>query len=564
MYVLGFNCYVFNSAAVLLRDGVPVAAAQQERFDRNRHTGEFPKDAIAYCLAQEGIGLKDVDHVAFHWRPFHDFHRRLGQIARGMPASLRFWNSHGGRWWNMIRAPEDLRRHFPEATKQRPRFWRVRHHLCHGSSAFFCAPFDEAAILTVDGSGEMATTTLAHGRGSEIETLGEVYFPHSLGYLYVSLTHYLGFKPDSDEYKVMALSALGQPTFRKDFEEIVTLEGEGSFRLDLDYFGFQHGIRDPWVSPRFIERFGPLRRRGEPLEQRHYDIAFALQKRVEDVVLHLARGLKARTGSRNLAYAGGVALNSVLNTRLREELGFDEVFVQPGANDAGTALGAALYVWRHHLKQDTRCDFRSAALGPAFPDEACQAALAGRPHEVLGEEALLERTAKALAAGKVVGWFQGRMEFGPRALGHRSILADPRPAEMKDRINAKVKHREGFRPFAPAVPLEEASTFFDSTRPSPFMLYVVPIREAWVDRLAAVAHVDGTARLQTVEREVDPLFWGLLRAFEKESGVPVILNTSFNVMGEPIVCTPEDAVACYDGTGIDALALGPCWVEKPE
>lgn len=564
MLILGFNCYVFNSAATLVEDGRVVAAAHEERFTRERHTGEFPENAIRYCLEQAGAGVDDLDYVAFHWRPLHRFHRRLAQIAGELPDSLRYYGSHGGRWWNMVTSGRDFARRFPGRGRPRYRFVRFGHHLCHAASAYLTSPFDEAAILTVDGSGEIASTTWSVGRGSTITPLREILYPQSLGYYYVALTHYLGFQPDSDEYKVMALASFGGPAAYETFQRIIRLEPDGGYAIDLSYFNYQKGRRDPWVSDRLIRELGPVRQRGEPLTAHHQDVAWAMQRRLEDVVLHMAGQLHARTGLDRLCFAGGTALNSVLNQRLVEASPFREVFVQPAANDAGTPIGSALYLYNAVLGQPRRYVMRDAALGPAYGAGECRAALeaAGLRYEELGQDGIVSRVAELIAEGKVVGWFQGRMEMGPRALGHRSILADPRRAEMKAIINEKVKHREPFRPFAPSVLAEAAHEFFECDRPSPFMLFVHRIRPEKLGVIPAVAHVDGTARTQTVDREVDPLYWRLIHAFGERTGVPVLLNTSFNVMGEPIVCTPRDAIACFRSTDIDALALGDFLVLK--
>ncbi len=559
MKILGFNCNVFNSAAALVVEGRVVAAAQEERFTRRRHTGEFPEHAIRYCLTEAGLELNELDAVSFHWRPFHHFHRRMWQIARNLPHSLRFYESHGRRWLDMITVPYRLRRQFGAGSDgAHYGFHRVQHHVCHAASAFLASPFDEAALLTVDGSGEMASCTLGIGRGSEIRLITETFFPHSFGYLYAALTHYLGFLPDSDEYKVMALASYGTPACWEPFRRLVTCHAPGSFRLDLSYFNFQRGIRDPWVTPRFVREFGPIRRPSEPLCQRHYDIAWALQRALENAVLQIAHDLHRRTGLRRLCYAGGTALNAVLNARLVRETPFEDVFVQPAANDAGTAIGSALYVDHAVLGNPRRYVMQSAALGPSYSDGACRRALtvAGLEGRELQDHERAREVAQLLADGKVVAWFEGRMEVGPRALGHRSILADPRRSEMKDVINAKVKHREGFRPFAPAVLVEATQDYFDWDRPSPFMLFVAKVLPERRATIPAVLHVDGTARLQTVDRSSNPPFRELLEAFASLTGVPVLLNTSFNVMGEPIVCSPDDAIACFRKTAIDALLLG--------
>jgi len=565
MYVLGFNGYVFNAAAWLFRDGEVVAAAQEERFDRKKHSGAFPVHAIRFCLDQAGIGIDDVAHVGFHWRPFHQFHRRIGQILRYLPDSLRFYDSHAGRWTDIVFVQRDLARHFPSrGGRPRYRFHRVLHPVCHAASAFYLSPFERAALLTVDGSGEIASATMGFADGSRLRLHREVRFPHSLGYLYVALTHYLGFIPDSDEYKVMALASFGEPEYVDRFRKLVRPKSDGSYELDLSYFNFQRGVRDPWVSEKFIRTFGPLRKRGEPLLPRHLNLARALQTTLEDTVVRMARRLQAETGARHLCYAGGTALNSVLNTRLRNDTPFDDLFIQPAANDAGTGAGSALTIWHELLGRPRRGPLAHASLGPQYPVERCRAALeaAGLTFEELPEPELVRRAAALIADGRVVAWFQGRMEVGPRALGNRSILADPRRPEMKDVLNERVKHREPFRPFAPSVLEEHAAEWFVTDHPSPFMLFVVPIRPERVEQIPAVAHVDGTARLQTVDRTSNPRYRRLIEAFHALTGVPLVVNTSFNVMGEPIVCAPEEAVACFRSTDIDALALGDCLVVR--
>ncbi len=557
MYVLGFNGYVFNAGAWLFRDGQVVAAAQEERFDRQKHSGAFPERAIRYCLDEAGITLDDVAHVGFHWQPFHQFHRRLGLILRYLPDSLRYYDTHAGRWSNMVLVQRDLVRRFPSKGRPGYRFHRVQHPHCHAASAFFLSPFERAALLTVDGSGEMASATMGLGEGGRLSLPQQVMYPHSLGYLYVALTHYLGFLPDSDEYKVMALASYGEPEFDERFRRLVSLNDDGTYAIDLRYFDYPRGLRDPWVSPRFVAEFGPVRHKGDDLLPRHKNLARALQKTLEETVLHMARHLQRTTRAKHLCYAGGTALNSVANTRLLHDAGFDDVFIQPAANDAGTGAGSALSIWHEHLGKPRSGQLTHALWGPAYSRERCREALvaAGLPFEEVGEPELFRRVAALLARGLVLGWFQGRMEVGPRALGNRSILADPRDPAMKDTLNARVKHREPFRPFAPAVLEEHAAEWFEWTRPSPFMLHVARIRPAKVAAIPAVAHVDGTARLQTVDRASNPRFRGLIEAFHALTGVPLVVNTSFNVMGEPIVCTPEDAVRCYASTALDGLVL---------
>ena len=559
MYVLGFNCYAHAAAACLLRDGIPVAAVEEERLNRIKTYGDFPTQAIRYCLAEAGITMDDVAHVAFHWSAVHGMGRRLVQVVHNLLTAKQMYGSHASKWFDIAAVQHELRRQFPTRGLLPPyTFTRVHHHVSHAASAFFASPFDDAAILTMDGTGEVASTTLSVGQGTRIRQLQEVDYPHSLGFLFVALTHYLGFLPESDEYKLMSLASYGEPTFERAFQEIITLLPDGGFAVDLSYFSYPQGIRTPWVSQKFIDRFGPLRQKGEPIQQRHMDLSRALQKRLEDTALHLARHLHERTGAKNLCLAGGVALNSVMNGRLLREGPFEQLFIPPAAHDAGCSMGAAL--WVHHQKLGNPRGFvlRDAALGPSFSDAQCLAALqqSGLAFERLGDAELFSRTAQWLENGGVVGWFQGRVELGPRALGNRSILADPRRADMQDILNAKVKHREGFRPFAPSVLAEKARDWFDCPVESPFMLLVVPVLLAKRTAIPAVTHVDGTARMQTVRREDNLRYWQLIQAFEQRTGVPLLLNTSFNVMGEPIVCTPYDAIRCFGATDIDHLVIG--------
>jgi carbamoyltransferase len=560
--ILGFNCYAFNAAACVVRDGELVAAAQEERFNRVKTYGSFPTAAIGYCLEAAGLRPEDLDHVAFHWRPWLDFHRRVAMTLRHIANLRDIVGAHASKWRDLLLAEHTLRRAFPGCA--RAPFTRVAHHLSHAASAFLLSPFDRAAIMVLDGTGEMAATTLAEGRGRDITALQQTYYPHSLGYLFVAFTHYLGFHPESDEYKLMSLASYGRDACYDEFKRIIRLKPHGQYEVDLDYFNYQRGVRSPWVSQRMIDAFGPCRAKGEPLLPRHEDVAWALQRRLEDVALHLAAHLHRRTGLRALCVAGGVGLNSVMNQRLLHDSPFDEVFVQPAAFDAGCSVGAAFYVYNTIQRRPRAPALRHVSLGPAFPDAACRAAAerAGLACRRLTEEELLDWTAAAIDRGLVVGWFQGRMEFGPRALGHRSILADARRAETRDVLNAKVKHRESFRPFAPAVLEEEAATYFECDRPSPFMTFVVRVRPEKATVIPAVTHVDGTARLQTVNATDNPRLWRLLRRFGERTGVPVVVNTSFNVMGEPIVCSPDDAVACFRSTAIDALVLGDYVVER--
>ena len=563
MVILGFNSFAHNAAACVMVDGRVVAAAEEERFSRQKNDGRLPTRAVDWCLREAGLGVADVDHVAFHWDPFLGLGRRALQLAADLGAVRRVGATQGQTWRHLLAARRDLGAWMASRGRPRYRFHRVRHHLAHAASAYLLTPYDDAAVLVIDGTGEIASTTLAHGHGHGLDVLAEVLYPHSLGYLFVALTHYLGFQPECDEYKLMSLASFGTDRFVPAFRELVRLSPGGGFRLDLSYVDYHRGGRDPWVSARFVDAFGPPRRRDQPLEARHADLARALQLRLEDVALHAAHELSRRTRSRTLCLAGGVALNAVMNGRLLREGPFERVYVQPVANDAGCSLGAA--AWLHTQLTGTRPQpLPTVYLGPQYDQARCDAALDGQGLQVthLDEAALVEAVAGLLAQGKTVGWFQGRMEMGPRALGNRSILADPRHPDMQRIVNQTIKHRESFRPFAPAVPVDDAATWFEAPGPLPYMVFVVPVRPERRAQLPAITHVDGTARVQTVAPADNPLFHRLLKAFGRRTGVPVLLNTSFNVMGEPIVASPADAVRTFRATDLDALVLGLALVTK--
>jgi carbamoyltransferase len=572
VYTLGINAAFHDSAACLVRDGRVIAAAEEERFTGIKHAKrptpfsayELPFHAIDYCLREAGIGLADVEHVAYAFDPSLLLGRRNGgeTITLPLEPSAHPVPEEWQAAWDplflssIVNAPRHLRGGVPHHLTERLRKTRadgggrwhfVEHHVAHAVSAFHASPFSRAAVMTLDGRGERATTTYSLGDGARLERLGQVEMPHSLGLLYERVTEYLGFQHASDEYKVMALASFGRPRYRAQFSEIIELTGEGGYVIR---------------PPRLSERFGPPRRRGEPLLPRHQDIARSLQDVLEDAVLELARWLHRITGAERLCLAGGVALNCVLNGRLLRDGPFREIWVQPAAGDAGTALGAALWVDARERRASNRA-FRmdDAYLGPAFADDEIEDMLRWTGLRYRRPPDLVEATADLLAQDKVVGWFQGRMEFGPRALGSRSILASPLHAEMQERLNA-IKGREEFRPVAPVVLEEEAGRCFAGAGVSPFMLFVYPVHPEVADRIPAVRHVDGTARVQTINRCQHPTYYDLVRAFFARTGVPVLVNTSFNTQGRPIVCTPRDALACFCTAPLDALALGSFLLEK--
>ncbi|HLU43614.1 MAG TPA: carbamoyltransferase C-terminal domain-containing protein [Natronosporangium sp.] len=594
MYVLGLNQH-HDAAAALVKDDQIVAFIEEERVTRVKHDGRFPGNAARACLEMAGITLGDVDHVAYFWQARKELAHAVRHFVTHLPDTLAVFRNDGGNYTDRAQGlvstlrsggsqshPDDyhvggalllhLRRSFSigrmlkEALDyQGPTKFKVHlidHHYAHAASAYFLSPFDRAAIITWDGIGSDGTSTyLAVGEGDRIRDVRRVKFPHSLGAMYACVTGYLGFHPARDEGKVMGLAAYGRPTYLEEMRQLVRLLPEGRYELDLSWFR-HHATGKHQMSQKFIDRFGPPRPRTREAVPQHYaDIAYGLQKVLEEVGLHVARWLQAETGMRNLATAGGVALNSVMNGRIFLETPFEEFFAQPAAADDGSALGAALAVSVGKGAGRPRGEY--IFLGPSYDEAEMEKALAeaGLPYQ--RPESITEATARALADGKIVGWFQGRMECGPRALGNRSILADPRGKDTKDRLNEKVKHREPFRPFAPSCLAEKAGEYFASGYPSPVMLLVFDVLEHQREKVPAITHADGTARVQTVTREENPLYYELISKFEELTGVPMVVNTSFNDNEEPIVCTPADAVSCFLRTGMDALALGPFFVEKP-
>jgi carbamoyltransferase len=595
MRVLGISAFYHDSAAALIADGRIVAAAQEERFTRKKFDADYPRYAIDYCLNAGGVTLADVDYVAFYDKPFLKFERLLETYLTFSPRGFRSFRMALPLW---LREKLFLKSLLASELKAlEPKFdWDKRlafseHHLSHAASAFYPSPFQRAAVLTMDGVGEWATTSAGVGNGHELKIQKEINFPHSLGLLYAAFTYYTGFKVNSGEYKVMGLAPYGIPKYAQlIYDNLIDLKPDGSFRLNLDYFNYCTGLT--MTNERFDALFdGAPRMPAAPLEQRHMDLAASIQVVIEEAVLRLTRSLAEETGEANLCLAGGVALNCVANGKVLRDGKFENIWVQPAAGDSGGALGAALTIY--HLYADrprtvanTPDGMAGSYLGPEFDDGETQTRLkaAGARYAILPRDQLLDRTAHALADGKAVGWFQGRMEFGPRALGNRSILADPRDPQMQKKLNLKVKYRESFRPFAPSVLREHVSEWFDIDVDSPYMLMVAPVHECHrrettseeqqlfgIDKLnvprssvPAVTHVDYSARVQTVHRETNPLYHDLIGRFHRLTGCPVLVNTSFNVRSEPIVCTPEDAFRCFMGSEIDVLAVGSCYLIKDE
>jgi carbamoyltransferase len=593
--VLGISAYYHDSAAVLLIDGRIVAAAQEERFSRKKHDARFPLTAAKYCLEAGGLAAAELDAVAFYDKPFLKFERLLETYLAFAPKGLASFRMAMPLWlkeklFQKRLLAKELRALDPDVDWV-SRLLFSEHHQSHAASAFFPSPFDEAVVLTMDGVGEWATTSAALGHGNQLEVVKELHFPHSLGLLYSAFTHYIGFKVNSGEYKVMGLAPYGQPRYAPlILDKLMDLKPDGSFRLDQSYFDYCTGLT--MISDRFADLFGgPPRDPASLLTQRDMDLAASIQAVTEEVVLRLTRSLADETGNRSLCLAGGVALNCVANGKVLRDGRFEHIWVQPAAGDAGGALGAALAAYHGHahnprLASNGHDSMQGSYLGPEFPQSEIETRLAamGAIFEVLDDEALIARSATALAEQKALGWFQGRMEFGPRALGSRSILGDARSPTMQKTLNLRVKFRESFRPFAPSVLREDVADWFELQDDSPYMLLVADVlrqhRRSMTDAehalfgieklnvprstIPAVTHVDYSARIQTVHKDTNPRYHALISAFKQRTSCPVIVNTSFNVRGEPIVCTPEDAFHCFMGTDIEALAAGNCYLRKED
>jgi carbamoyltransferase len=560
-HVLGISCFYHDAAAALLKDGVVVAAAQEERFSRRKHDSDFPFRAIRYVMREAGVAPAQLDAVGFYDKPLLKFERMLSTYLATFPRSFGSFRKAMPVWLReKLWVPSIVRK---ELAPYKGPIYFAEHHMSHAASCFLPSPFEEAAILTIDGVGEWATASYGVGKGSEITLFKEIRFPHSLGLLYSAFTYYLGFKVNSAEYKVMGLAPYGKPVhFDRIMRDMVHVADDGSFKLDMKYFAYDHGLT--MTNGAFDDFFaGPPRRPETWMNEREFDIAASVQKVCEEIVLRMARHLHKETGLTKLCMAGGVALNCVANGRVIRETPMRELWVQPAAGDAGGAVGVAHYVYNTIHAQPRASAWTHAYLGPSYSDSEVAQYLdgAGAKYSTLSDAELLSRTARLIADGNVVGWFQGRMEFGPRALGARSILADPRDPKMRDTLNMKIKFREGFRPFAPSVLLDKASEWFEIDCDSPYMLLVAQVREG-KRVIPSVTHVDNSARLQTVTREEAPLYYDLIKEFERITGVPIIINTSFNVRGEPIVCTPHDAHLCFMRTNMDHLVLGHHLLEK--
>jgi carbamoyltransferase len=560
MNILGISCYYHDSAAALVRDGRLVAAAQEERFTRKKHDPDFPRHAIAFCLEAADTDIGQVDYIGFYDKPLTKFDRILQTYLATWPRSFPSFLKAMPVWVKeKIWVPQIIRNELGYEGE----ILFSEHHMAHAASAFFVSPFRKAAIITLDGVGEWDTTTLGIGRDNSIRLMKSISFPHSLGLFYSALTYYLGFKVNSAEYKVMGLAPYGNPVHVDlMLDNLIDIREDGSFRLNMEYFTYDRSLT---MTGRTMERlFGQPRRRPESeLLSFHKDVAASLQKVLDLAVVRLARHAYDETRLPNLCMAGGVALNCVSNSNILRETPFKEIFIQPAAGDAGGAVGAAFYIYHSLLKHERSYQMKNAFTGPEYSDDAVKTYLdsLGVEYRCVDRPQLLQETAQLIASQQVVGWFQGRMEYGPRALGSRSILADARNADNWQRVNLKIKFRESFRPFAPTVLAERSGEYFEFDRASPFMLFVATVRQSKRD-VPAITHVDGSARLQTIEREDHPLFYDLLKEFEQQTGCPLVINTSFNVRGEPIVCTPEDAFRCFMRTEMDYLVIGSCILDK--
>lgn len=586
MNILGISAYYHDSAACLIQDGEIMAAAQEERFTRKKHDAAFPREAIDFCLKTAGITAKDLNYVAFYEKPFIKFERLLESYMQYAPHGFPSFIKAMPLW---IKKKLWMKQQIEDELKFEGKIIFPDHHESHAASAFFPSPFSSAAFITADGVGEWATASYGHGQGNKAQILSEIHFPHSLGLLYSAFTYYCGFKVNSGEYKLMGLAPYGEPKYKdKILSEIIDIKEDGSFRLNLKYFDYCVGLK--MTNDRFHKLFGaPARRPETKITQRDMDIARSIQEVTEEVMLKMARHVHKVTGEKNLCLSGGVALNCVANGRILREGPFEKLWIQPAAGDAGSALGAAMFVWHEYLGKprhaDNRRDFmKSSYLGPEYSEEQIEKFLEEKKiaHRRLKRDEIAKTIADLMAEEKVIGWFEGKMEFGPRALGGRSIIGDARSPKMQEIMNLKIKFRESFRPFAPSVLREKTPDYFQLDADSPYMLLVAPVRNEirkemssdqqqlfGLDKLhvsrstiPAVTHVDYSARVQTVDGVDHPLYYELLSEFDKRHGCPVLINTSFNVRGEPIVCSPEDAYRCFMRTNMDYLILGPFLLDK--
>lgn len=566
MIIIGISCYYHDSAACIIKDGKIIAAAAEERFTREKHDNNFPKKAIEFCLNSLGISINEVDLISFYEKPLIKFERIMTQHLDQFPRNYKQFLDTIGPWFgSRIQIKKTLEKdlHYFGPIEY------IEHHLSHAASTFYLAPFSESVIVTIDGVGEWATTTIGYGQKQDIRLKKEIHFPHSLGLLYSTMTTFLGFGANDSEYKVMGLAAYGNPKpFKKHFDKIVKTFPDGSYELDMKYFDYEWADHMP--SKEMEKLFGhPVRGKNDPVKRHHENIAAALQEKLEEVVFHMMRVAQNKYKSKNLCFAGGVALNSVLNGKILSNTNFEKVFIPPDPSDAGAAMGAAMYSYVKHTKKLIIKEDFHPYLGPDYRWHQIEAELNKynlKYKYIKDDQKLIEETARLIIKEKVIGWFQGKMEWGPRALGNRSILASARTTEMRDIINAKVKKREMFRPFAPVILEEKTNQYFETDQyisPSArWMLMVYPFKEIGHKDVPAVVHVDGSGRLETLIRKDNPRYYDLVAAYYKKTKIPIIINTSFNVKGEPIVCSPEDAIKCFLSTDIDNLVIDNYIVSK--
>jgi len=566
MYILGISCYYHDASACILKDGKLIAAAEEERFTRKKHDIDFPINAIKYCLKEARITIDKVSYIGFYEKPLLKFERVLSQHLEMFPKSFYTFYKALPSWINeKLRVVSKIKK----TLKYKKDVLFVEHHLAHAASSYLVSPFKEAAILTIDGVGERATTAFGHAKGSDIKITKEINFPHSIGLLYSAVTAHLGFSVNNSEYKVMGMSPYGKPTYYDKFRKIVDIKEDGSYKLDMSYFVYHYKMAMPGLK--FIKEFGPVREKEGKIEQKHKDIAKSLQVITEDAIFAMLNNLYKETKCENLCIAGGCALNSVANGKILKETPFKNIYIQPAAGDGGTSIGAAYYIYNSVLGKKRNFVLKNSSLGPSYSAKSIKRffdKLGVKYSEFKSNKELIKTTAKLIKEENVIGWFHGRMEWGPRALGNRSILSDATNPKMKNILNLKVKHREHFRPFAPVICEDDAKDYFECDDPVPiptdFMLMVYPIKKNKQKLIPSVTHVDGSGRLQTIRREQNPLYYDLIKEFGKLTGVPILINTSFNIRGEPIVCNPFNAYKCMMGTGIDCIVIDKFLVKRAD
>ncbi len=566
MIVLGINAFFHDSSAAIIENGRLIAAVEEERFTRIKHDNSFPFKSIDYCLKETGITITQVDCIAFYEKPLIKFDRVISQFIHSFPRGFSAFNQTMPSW---LTEKLRIRKILKKKLKFKGKVFFIEHHLAHAASSYLISPFNEAVILTMDGVGEWSSTTCGYAKNSEINLEKEIKFPHSLGLLYSTVTAYLGMSVNNSEYKVMGLAAYGKPEHYDKFKKLIDIKEDGSFALNMDYFSYHYKMSMP--SKKFIEEFGPARKAKDEMTQKHKDISASVQKLTEDILFKILNNLHEKYKIDNLCIAGGVALNSVANGKILSSTPFKKIFIQPAAGDGGTSVGAAFYVYNTVLKNPRDFVLKDAYLGPGFSTEEIKNYLNKNQvkyTEFKDDIELIKTTAKLIYENNVVGWFQGRMEFGPRALGSRSILSNPCNPKMQEILNIKVKHREKFRPFAPVVCEDDAPKFFECDIPIPeptdFMLMVYPIKAKYHKDIPAVTHVDGSGRLQTIRKFQNQKYYDLIKEFGKLSGIPILINTSFNIRGEPIICNPEDAYMCMMGTGIDYLVMDKFLIKRED